>query len=519
MKKTHGIGGKVVRLLKLSIAAAALIVMGAAGLATWLYAQARLDTSGQHGFANQLAIPPLLEPTIEEGRKVFDLTLEAGQTEFLSGALTDTWGVNGTYLAPTLRAARGDRVLINVTNTLGESTTLHWHGMHLPAAMDGGPHQMIGPGETWSPTWTIRQPAATLWYHPHLMGKTSDHVYRGVAGLFLLDEPGSEAPDLPQTYGVDDVPLIIQDKRFDEDGSLSTEEGPANLVGVLGDQILVNGTHDPHFEASTTLVRFRILNASNARVYNLGFSDDRTFWVAGTDTGLLEAPVEVTQLQLSAGERAEIVLRLDPGDRTTLRSFPPDLGMNFLLERMNGGDDTLDILQVRARDRLRESAPLPSALATIDRPDEEEVSSFRSFDLSGFSRINGREMDMGRVDAVIVRDTTEIWEIRNNSNTFHNFHVHDIHFAILDIDGGDPPPHLRGWKDTIFLPPGRSVRIIARFEDYADPTRPLMFHCHILAHEDAGMMGQLVVVEPGETPPALRDHEPPHHPSSSHSHP
>lgn len=132
-------------------------------------------------FKNALAIPPLLEPTERDGKKIFELTLQKGETEFLDGKMTQTWGANGTYLMPTIRAFEGDEVEVHVTNELGEMTTIHWHGMHLPAIMDGV-HQIISPDETWQPFWQIHQQAATLWYHPHLMGLTGPHVYNGLAG-------------------------------------------------------------------------------------------------------------------------------------------------------------------------------------------------------------------------------------------------------------------------------------------------------------------------------------------------
>ncbi|MBM7093806.1 multicopper oxidase domain-containing protein, partial [Streptomyces sp. S12] len=140
-------------------------------------------------FDNALAIPPLAESTVEQdGTRVFSLRMQAGETEFRDGVRTPTWGFNGTYLGPTLRAKRGEKVRVRITNELGEASTVHWHGMHLPARMDGGPHQMIAPGGTWTPHWTVDQPAATLWYHPHPHGKTEEHVRRGLAGLFLLDD-------------------------------------------------------------------------------------------------------------------------------------------------------------------------------------------------------------------------------------------------------------------------------------------------------------------------------------------
>jgi blue copper oxidase len=486
--------------------ASALLVLGAvgAGAVAWVYASADRSNVGELSFANPLAIPPLPEPTVDDdGRKVFDLRFQAGESQFVDDGPTPTWGLNGDYLGPTLRAERGDDVQVNVTNGVDEATTLHWHGMHLPAEMDGGPHQMIEPGDTWSPQWTIDQPAATLWFHPHVHGATADHVYRGATGMFIVDDPAADI-DLPDTYGVDDIPLIIQDKSFDDDGGLDDSTPFLGTIGVLGDTILVNGTHDPHVEVTTSLVRFRVLNASNARVYNLGLTDDRPFWQIASDAGLLEQPHETRRMQLAPGERAEIVVPVEPGDDVILRSYGPELGMGFS-ERFNGGDDTFDIVQIRGADRLAESPPLPTQLAAIERPDPAEAVTTRSFSLQGHE-INGRKMDMERIDAVVTEGTTEVWEITNEHGNAHSFHAHLVHFALLDVDGDPPPPELAGWKDTIYVPPHTTIRIIARFDGHADPDTPYMFHCHMLAHEDDGMMGQFVVVEPGDEPASAIDH-------------
>jgi FtsP/CotA-like multicopper oxidase with cupredoxin domain len=466
---------------------------------TWFYGRAVRSNVGDLDFANELAIPPLAEPTIDaDGTRVFDLRFTAGESDLVDGGPSETWGLNGTYLGPTVRADRGDKVRINVTNGVDETTTLHWHGMHLPARMDGGPHQMVEPGDTWSPTWTLDQPAATLWYHPHLHGETAEHVYRGAAGMFLVDDPAA-APGLPDTYGVDDIPLIIQDKSFDGDGDLSMSTPMGSGVGFLGDTIVVNGTTNPHVPVTTGLVRLRVLNASNARVYNLGFPDGRSFWQVASDAGLLAAPHETERLQVSPGERAEIVVAVEPGDETVLRSFAPDLGLDLFSDRFDGGDDTFDIVQLRAADELSASPSLPDELATIDAPDEADADATREFSLRG-TAINGRDMDMGRVDEVVTVDSTEIWEVTNEQSRPHSFHPHLVHFAVLDVDGQAPPPEMAGWKDTIYVPPDTTIRIIARFDDHADPTTPYMFHCHVLDHEDRGMMGQFVVVEPGDEP-------------------
>jgi blue copper oxidase len=448
-------------------------------------------------FERPLDIPPLARSSVDgQGRRVFDLTARAGQREFTPGRVTRTWGLNGDYLGPTLRARRGEVVVVNVHNELDESTTMHWHGMHLPAVADGGPHQPVEPGRTWSPSWRIEQPAATLWYHPHPHGRTARHVYRGLAGMFVLDDSESTV-DLPHEYGVDDVPVIVQDRRFGGDGRfLEGQNGP---TGMLGDTLLVNGTVAPYLEVTTERIRLRLLNASNARIYSFGFSDGRLFALVGTDGGLLPAPHRTDRVRLSPGERAEVVVEVRAGERVVLRSYPPRLGVKPGVARLVGGGDTFDVLELRAAAALRRSAPLPSRLA--DAPDlaPADAATTRRFRLDGFV-INGREMDMDRIDETVTAGTTEIWEATNTAAIPHNLHVHGVRFQVLQVGGDPPPPELAGWKDTVYLPPQVPVRTVMRFGGYTDPVRPYMYHCHLLFHEDFGMMGQYVVVEPGQAP-------------------
>jgi FtsP/CotA-like multicopper oxidase with cupredoxin domain len=485
-------------------AAALTVTVVVVAVGAWLYSRADISTVGDLDFANPLEIPPVLEPeTDAEGRRVFDLDLQRGTSELVPGTSSETWGANGSYLGPTLRASRGDEVQINVDNDLPEATTIHWHGMHLPADADGNPHQPIASGGRWSPEWRIDQPAATLWYHPHPHGRTADHVYRGLAGLFLLDEPAADA-GLPSEYGVNDIPVILQDKRFDGDGSLDMSAPLFSAVGQLGDTMLVNGTYNPHVEVGDELVRLRVLNASNGRTYNLGFDDDRTFDLVGTDGGLLPSPHATRRVQLSPGERVEIVARLSPGERAVLRSYPPDLGLNSVQKRFSGGDDSFDLLEVRAAADLAAAAPLRDRIADDTLPDPDNAVTTRQFELNGSNRIDGQRMDPTRVDTVVAVDTTEIWEVTNGSGNPHNFHIHDVQFRIVDYDGQRPSPRLAGPKDTIFLPPRASARLAVRFSDYTDPTTPYMYHCHVLRHEDNGMMAQFTVVDPGDVDTAPR---------------
>ncbi len=483
--------------LLVGLAAVLLVCGGGATAIGWLWSQAALSTAGEIDFANRLAVPPLAPSKVDSnGRRVFSLTAQQGRHDF-GGGPVDTWGFNGDYLGPTLRAKRGEQVAVKVHNRLPEETSVHWHGMHLPAEMDGGPHQPVAPGDTWTPSWKVDQPAATLWYHPHPHGETAKHVYRGLAGMFIVDDPATSA-DLPDTYGVDDIPVIVQDKKLRDD---ELDDSPSFMggVGILGDTIAVNGTVAPYQPVTTERVRLRLLNGSNGRIYDFGFADGRRFALVGTDGGLLAKPHQTTRVMLSPGERAEIVVTLRPGERTVLRSFPPDLGLDGFSGRFVGGEDTLDVLQLRAADTLTANATVPARLADVPRMDDTDAAERRDFRLGGHN-INQRQMAMNRLDAVVTKDTTEVWNVVNADGTPHSFHIHDVQFQVLTVDGAPPPPHLAGWKDTVYLTPNVEFALIMRFADYADPDTPYMFHCHVLFHEDAGMMGQFVVVEPGQRP-------------------
>jgi FtsP/CotA-like multicopper oxidase with cupredoxin domain len=341
--------------------------------------------------------------------------MREGESELRSGTRTSTWGFNGRYLGPTLRATRGETVEMRVTNSLPEpETTTHWHGMHLPAVADGGPHQVIDHGDTWAPSWTIDQPAATLWYHPHPHERTEEHVYRGLAGMFIIDDPQAAELQLPAAYDVDDIPVIVRDKRFDGD-ELSFDEGVISPIGQLGD---------------------------------------------------------------------EIVVELAPGEDVVLRSFEPDLGdTGFFNARFSGGADSFDILELRAANQLRESPDLPASLVPRQDGEVPDPEANRRFVL-GSRDINDRQIDLGRIDQVARASASETWEVENDSGTPHNFHPHGISFQVLEYDGHPPPPALTGLKDTVFVPPGVTVRLATTAPEYADPDSPYMFHCHLLDHED-----------------------------------
>ncbi|MGW7412914.1 multicopper oxidase family protein [Streptomyces sp. NPDC054863] len=488
-----------------SVAAVLLAAVG--GLFAWWWTGAEVSTVGKVEFRNELKVPPLAKSVVEkDGTRVFDLRMQSGATEFEKGTKTPTWGFNGSYFGPTLRAARGEKVKVRVGNALDEASSVHWHGMHVPAKMDGGPHQEVAPGKTWTPQWTVDQPAATLWYHPHPHGKTEEHVQRGLAGMFLVDDARASALKLPKRYGVDDVPVAVQDVTFDgaefDHGKLFLQN-----TGFLGERTMVNGTLDPYRTVGDELVRLRLLNASTARIYDFGFADDRDFALIGTDGGLLEKPEAMKRVQLSPGERAEVVVRMRAGEKTVLRSFPQSNYADGFAQRFGGGDDSFDVLELRAAASLRKSPKLPGVLGKLEVPQGKESVRGRFFGLR-MSGINGKKMDMGRVDETVTRGTTETWTVRNEDGVPHNFHVHDVQFRVVEVDGKPPTGALRGAKDTVFVPGGTTVELAMRFDGPADPDTPYMYHCHLLYHEDTGMMGQFVVVEKGQQAgrPAGGDH-------------
>lgn len=455
--------------------------------------------------------PPLPIPTLMRGQMVngfreYNLTMRQGMTEFLDDIDTPTKGYNGSYLGPTLLLKKNELVSINVTNRTGIETTTHWHGLHLPAEEDGGPHQTFGDNETWTASFQVLNRASTNWYHPHphttdgITGETGTggQVYSGLAGMIIVEDQVGEQLDIPNRYGVDDIPLIIQDRAFEEDGSFAQFWNDGFFR--KGDMMLVNGAIEPRLDTYAQLIRFRVLNGSNARIYNLGLSDNQTFYQIASDGGFLEEPVELTRLILAPGERAEIIIdfKNDEDRIIDLVSFNAELGDRLvpdnqadLYDRENFRVMSFDV----GRRNNNAVLNLPDSLVNIDRFQPAEAINEeqpRRFVL-GESTINQQIMDMSRIDVVAGLDSIEVWEIENASSIAHPFHVHDDYFQILNRSGRQLEANEWGWKDTVLVEPGETVRIIRVFEDFMDLTTPYMFHCHILVHEDAGMMGQFAV--------------------------
>ncbi|MCO5206062.1 MAG: multicopper oxidase domain-containing protein [Anaerolineae bacterium] len=457
-----------------------------------------------------LPIPPLQTGQLIDGVRTYDLEMITGTTEFTPGIGTPTMGYNGTFLGPTLVLTRGESVQLNVTNHIGAHTTTHWHGLHLPAIMDGGPHQGIMPGATWSPTFTMLNRAALYWFHPHPHASgavdpngTGAQVYNGLAGLMIVRDDTSIALDLPKTYGIDDFPLIVQDRGFNPDGTFRHFPSPTGPFFRKGDVFLVNGAISPTMIAPAQMVRLRILNASNTRIYNFGFSDNRTFFQIGSDGGFLETPTPRSRLLLAPGERAEIVVDFggDEGSSVEWMAYNSGVGTTYVPPFIQDEYDTTDFAIFTIDIGPPTPNPvtaLPGNLTTIDRFSAEDAVNSdtpRQFVLQAGAMINGVKMDMDVINEYIRLNDIEIWEITNTSVFAHPFHVHDDAFQILSRNGVAPPAHEMGWKDTVIVKPGENVKLIRIFEDFADSDLPYMYHCHLLEHEDAGMMGQFVVVE------------------------
>jgi FtsP/CotA-like multicopper oxidase with cupredoxin domain len=449
--------------------------------------------------AFNLVIPPELPSTVIHGQRVFELTVQASTHEFYAGQFASTLGYNGDLLGPTIRARRGESIAINVTNTLTEDCTTHWHGMHLPADMDGGPHQTIAPGATLTAEWVVDQEGATLWYHPHSMGKTAEHVYEGLAGLFYIDDDVRDALDLPSRYGIDDIPLVLQDRKFTANGQLDySMDMMEEMSGIQGDVAMANGTINAVVGVEAKQIRFRILNGCNARFLRLALSDGSGIQVIAGDCSLLEAPVLLTELSISPGERTEIVLDLTNrlGDTLQLKDL----------------DSTLVFLDIHVDLAPVETTIVPVALTTLPRVDPSAAVLVRPFVLTmgmdgggggmggggmggADPQINGVSMEIGTINEIVPLGQIEIWEITNDSTMNHNFHMHGGFFEVVERNGGAPRPSETGHKDTVRMLPEDVVRLVVQFVDYADEVNPYMYHCHVLEHEDAGMMGQFVVVD------------------------
>jgi FtsP/CotA-like multicopper oxidase with cupredoxin domain len=470
-----------------------------------------------------------------------DVTIRAPGTSWT----TPMFRYNGLQLPPVVRARRGEELFLTLVNQLDEASTIHWHGFEVPGPEDGGPTDPIASGASRQYHFTLDQPAASLWFHPHPHGATGEQVYRGLAGVFILSDEISRTlraqKQLPE--GAFDIPIVIQDRRFNPEDSgtrtLVYEGADAGWSGMLGDVVLVNGTMLPRLAVGTRQYLLRLYNGSNARTYDLALNDGAEFHVVGSDGGLLPEPIAVNHVTLGAGERADIVIDFaayaandrvmlvsrpfmggammgmvdgDPYRMGTIDGTPYTMGMMDDGQHMHGGHmgggtdsdvpypngERFDVMRfdvtrlanddVTLYERLPDSAEIHSRWGAADATETRTfVMSFDGHMGSGRFVINGKSFSMDRVDELVRSGATEIWEIRNMSPVAHPFHAHAIQWQVLDRNGHPPSGAESGWKDTVLLWPGETVRMIGHF----GPRNfgKYVYHCHILEHEDAGMMG------------------------------
>lgn len=447
-----------------------------------------------------LHIPPLLEDLDPApNQSEFHLTAQHGKSEVLDGIESDTLGYNGDMLGPIIKVRKGDHVKVKMDNELDEATTLHWHGLRIDGKYDGGPHGGIMAGETWEPEFTIEQPAATLWYHPHLMERTAKQVYEGLTGLLYIEDEITDQLDIPKDHGINDFPLIIQDKKMDESGNLKYNPSMTDMMrGLYGNAFLVNGAISPYLEVPKGIVRLRLVNGSNGRTYHFSLSNGQSFHQIASDGGLLEQSLEMSSLRLSPAERAEILVdfsQFSTDEKVTLINY--DLGAESTFDDLDDDVERIELMEFIVTEEQSTVTEIPTKLTNIDKIDPNDSIKTREFVMAGVGErltINDKVMDMDHIDEEVDFNTTEIWEVSNlrtgiNGGMAHPFHVHGVQFQVLDRDGNPPPENESGWKDTVLIQPGEELRLIANFTHKG----VFMYHCHILEHEDAGMMGQFEV--------------------------
>jgi FtsP/CotA-like multicopper oxidase with cupredoxin domain len=441
----------------------------------------------ERAFSNPLAIPAILDGA----NAAFDA--KSGTAQLGTDVSVNALGYGGAaILGPTIRIRQGEGFNLAFSNNLSEATNIHWHGLEVPAAQDGYPTDVTAPGGSFQYNFPVKNRPGTYWYHPHPDMATASQAWRGLAGFFVVTSPEEESLGLPS--GEYDVPLVVQDKRLDG-GLTYNPDTDDRSIGMFGESILVNGTASPVLEVATRTYRFRLLNGSNARIYNFAFSSGVMFHLIGSDGGLLDAPVSVSSVMLAPGERADILFDFDGqaiGSELYLQS-------NAFAGTETQGQQAFYILKLKVTRQESDNTSIPGALMPVEKIPESQAVATRTFNIGHMMQhggmdgmvmhpIDGKTFDPDRRDEVVKAGTVEIWEFDNSAGTeTHPMHLHAGQFQVLSRSGGRGAvePWERGWKDTVLAFPGEKVRIIVRFPDLKGK---FVFHCHNLEHEDGGMM-------------------------------
>ena len=492
--------------LKLGVAGGAglLLPVGTFGTAfSRAGAVETLESPPVQPFAVPLPIPPVLEPA-RKGTTTdyYEITQKEAKARILPELKTEVWGYDGIFPGPTIEARSGRRVVVRQKNELPVPVSTHLHGAVTPPESDGYPTDLVPPGGHKDYVYPNEQRASTHWYHDHRMDFTGPQVWRGLAGFYLVRDEAEDALTLPT--GEKDVPIMIADRLFAEDGSfyypsldssLTGEPGVLGAYGdgVLGDRVLVNGAVQPFFEVSNTRYRFRILNASNARQYELALDSGRPLVQVGSDGGLLSAPQTLRRIRLAPAERFDVIIDFS--------EYP--MGSKVVLKNLLGRGSTADVMRFDVIRKEKDESRIPPRLAYVEEPEPAKAAASRSFQFErgvpgGPWLINGEPFDPERMDARPHLDSTEVWTLdmgfgglKNPTGVAHPVHLHLVQFRVLDRNGKKPFPEDAGWKDTVNLLPHEKIRILARFSGHRGR---YVFHCHNLEHEDMRMMANFEVV-------------------------
>lgn len=425
-------------------------------------------------------------------------TLEAKPAvrEIWPGYPTSVLAVNGSVPGPTIRVQRGEQFKARIQNSLTEALVIHWHGILAPSNMDGNPRDAVAPGGAYDVEFPINQRAGTYWYHAHTDRLTGKQVYQGLAGFFIVEDPGEEALGLPK--GVLDVPLLLQDRVSKPDHSLSYAPTMDDMMlGLLGDATTVNGVPNASLSVTRSLYRLRLLNGSNARVFRIGLGDNAPFKLIANDAGLLPAPVEVTSIFLAPGNRAEILVNF--------ADFPH--GSTVELKSLGfSGDITVGSTQGQPRTLMRfvgqhvgSGGTVPGTLIPFAPHDPGESKRTRQFMIMmpegghggepgamTADHINGLVYEMNRTDFTVPFGEVETWEFHNTAEHMHPMHPHGALLQVISRSTSQTLlPEDSGWKDTVLVRPGEIVRTLIKFEAHQGA---FVLHCHNLEHEDGGMM-------------------------------
>ncbi|MBJ9847651.1 multicopper oxidase CueO [Citrobacter portucalensis] len=501
-----------------------------------------------------LPIPDLL--TADASNRM-QLVVQAGKSSF-AGKTVTTWGYNGNLLGPAVKLNKGQSVTVDIHNQLAEETTLHWHGLEIPGEVDGGPQGIIPAGGKRSVTFTPDQRAATCWFHPHQHGKTGRQVAMGLAGLVLIEDEEIRKLLLPKQWGIDDVPVIIQDKQFSADGQVDYQlDIMTAAVGWFGDTLLTNGAIYPQHAAPRGWLRLRLLNGCNARSLNIAASDNRPLYVIASDGGLLAEPVKVTELPMLMGERFEVLVDVSDGKAFDLVTLPvsqmgmaiapfdkphpvmrvqpllitasgtlPDsltsmpslpslegltvrklqlsmdpmldmMGMQMLMKKYGAqamaGMDHGKMMGHMNNDNMghgnmNHGNMNHGEMGNMQHGDMGNMKHGGSFDFHNANRINGQAFDMNKPMFAAAKGQHERWVISGQGDMMlHPFHIHGTQFRILSENGKAPAAHRAGWKDTVRVEGGVS-EVLVKFDHDAPKEHAYMAHCHLLEHEDTGMM-------------------------------